>query len=207
MRRSRVIQFGALALFAAVGAPLRAQATPKIELAFGYECGDRFLVKNDGVQPVLVEYAPAGSRDRSQLHLSGKQSAEIAMAQDGNLDLFVGGNLVASAPKGNRPCAAVGTAPPGDSAVVRPPDQQPDHPPDTPQAPDSTAKGDSSTTVPNVFVYAPPSDIVLYPRNQYPSFYEHYPHPSAGPVGSGGYAGAAISRSVSSGKGSGRRHR
>ena len=115
MRRSRVIQFGALALFAAVGAPLRAQATPKIELAFGYECGDRFLVKNDGVQPVLVEYAPAGSRDRSQLHLSGKQSAEIAMAQDGNLDLFVGGKLVASAPKGNRPCAAVAAAaqPPG----------------------------------------------------------------------------------------------
>ena len=206
MLRSRVIQFAALALLVAVGAPLRAQAAPKIELAFGYECGDRFLVKNDGVQPVLVEYAPAGSQDRSLLHLSGKQSAEIAMAQDGNLDLFVGGKLVASAPKGNRPCAAVGTspvsgaappsgnAPAGDSAVVRPPDQPPDHPPDKPQAPDSAAQADSSTTVPAVFVYAPPSDIVLYPRDVYANFYAHYPHPSVGPSGPSGYARAASRR-------------
>src|SRR5476649_3058547 len=115
MLKSRVIFFGALSILTAAGAPLRAQASPKIELAFGYECGDRFVVKNDGAQPVLVEYAPAGSRDRSQLHLSGKQSAEVAMAQDGNLDLFVGGNLVASAPKGNRLCAD-NSAPAGGNA-------------------------------------------------------------------------------------------
>lgn len=203
MRRSRVIQGGALALLITIGAPLGAQAAPKIELAFGYECGDRFLVKNDGAQPVLVEYAPAGSQDRSQLHLSGKQSAEVAMAQDGNLDLFVGGTLVASALKGNRPCAAVVTPPVGDTTAVRPPGQ----PPDKPQAPDSTAKADSSLTVWTVFAFAPPSDIVLRPAGQFRDFYEHSPYPSAGPVGSGGYGGAAIGRSVSSSKGSGRGHR
>jgi hypothetical protein len=193
--RSRVIPFSALAFLAAVSAPLRAQAAPRIELAFGYECGDRFIVKNDGAQPVLVEYAPAGSRDKSQLHLNGKQSVEIAMAQDGNLDLFVGGKLVASAPKGNRPCGggsapASASAPASDTSVVRPPD----HPPERPQAPDSTTQGDSSTTVPPVFVYAPPTDIVLVLPHPYRSFYVYYPHPSVGPSGSGGYSRAVTRR-------------
>jgi hypothetical protein len=184
MLKSRVIFFGALSILTAAGAPLRAQAAPKIELAFGYECGDRFIVKNDGAQPVLVEYAPAGSRDKSQLHLRGKQSAEIAMAQDGNLDLFVGGKLVASAPKGNLPCSgsnapASASEPASDTSAVRPPD----HPPETPQAPDSTTQGDAPPTVPPVFVFTPPTDIVIVRPDPAPKFYVYYPHPSVGPAG------------------------
>ena len=209
MHRSRVIPFfGALALLCAVGTPLRAQAAPKIELAFGYECGDRFIVRNDGTQPVLVEYAAAGSRDRSELHLNGKQSAEIASAQDGNLELWVGGKLVASEPKGNRPCPASGKAQPAgnaqpsdsaqhsDTTVVRPPDQ--------PQAPDSTQQTDSTKRAPPVFIFGPPTDIVVYPRNPYDDFYPHYPHPSVGIYGPGGYARGGNSRAVAGGKGSGR---
>ena len=209
MHRSRVIPFfGALALLCAVGTPLRAQAAPKIELAFGYECGDRFIVRNDGTQPVLLEYAAAGSRDRSELHLNGKQSAEIASAQDGNLELWVGGKLVASEPKGNRPCPASGKAQPAgnaqpsdsaqhsDTTVVRPPDQ--------PQAPDSAQQADSTKSAPPVFVYAPPTDMFLYPPRPIGDVYPHYPHPSVGINGAGGYAGGGIRRAVAGGKGSGR---
>jgi len=221
MHRSRVIPFvGAIALLGAIGTPLRAQAAPKIELAFGYECGDRFIVRNDGAQPVLVEYAAAGSRDRSELHLNGKQSAEIASAQDGNLELWVGGKLVASEPKGNRPCAAsgkaqpngnaqptgnaqpsgnaqpTGNAQPSDTSVVRPPDQ--------PQAPDSAQQADSTKSAPPVVVYAPPTDMFLYPPHPFGDFYPHYPHPSVGIFGAGGYAGGGIRRGVAGGKGSGR---
>ena len=209
MRRSRVIPFfGAIVLLGAIGTPLRSQAAPKIELAFGYECGDRFIVRNDGTQPVLLEYAAAGSRDRSELHLNGRQSAEIASAQDGNLELWVGGKLVASEPKGNRPCPASGNAQPAgnaqpsdsaqhsDTTVVRPPDQ--------PQAPDSTQQTDSTKRAPPVFTFGPPTDIVLYPRHPYDDFYPHYPHPSVGIYGPGGYAGGGIRRAVAGGKGSGR---
>lgn len=215
MHRSRVIPFfGALVLLGAVGTPLRAQAAPKIELAFGYECGDRFIVRNDGAQPVLVEYAAAGSRDRSELHLNGKQSAEIASAQAGNLELWVGGKLVASEPKGNRPCPASGKAQPSgnaqpagnaqpsdsaqhsDTTVVRPPDQ--------PQAPDSAQQTDSTKSAPPVFTFGPPTDIVVYPRHPFDDFYPHYPHPSVGIYGPGGYAGGGIRRAVAGGKGSGR---
>ena len=73
MFKSRLIFFGALALLAAMGTPLRAQGTTQVQLAFGYECGDRFIVRNEGTQPVLLEYAAARSQDRSQLHLNGNQ--------------------------------------------------------------------------------------------------------------------------------------
>jgi hypothetical protein len=184
MLRSRVIFCGALAILTAAGAPLRAQSATKIELAFGYECGDRFVVKNDGAQPVLVEYAPAGSRDKSQLHLGGKQSVEIAMAQDGNLDLFVGGKLVASAPKGNRPCAVGGAPastiePASDTTTAR----APEPPPGMSPVSDSTAQTDTAKVVRPVFVFLPQTDIVIVAPSPV-IVYVHYPHPSAGPDGS-----------------------
>jgi hypothetical protein len=212
MRRSRVIPFGALALLAAIGAPLRGQAAAKIELEFGYECGDRFIVRNDGSQQVLVEYAAAGMQDRSQLHLNGKQSVEIASAQDGNLELWVGGTLVASEPKGNRPCAGA-TQPGGttlDGGSVQHPDstQHSDtgvvRPAGPPQVPDSTVQSDSTTTsVPTVFNYAPPTDIVLVPPQLRDPFHPYYYAPGAGSVGPGGLSAGTFARAVSGGKGSG----
>jgi uncharacterized membrane protein YgcG len=206
MRRSRVILSGALALLASAGTPLRAQTTPKIELEFGYECGDRFIVRNDGSQPVLVEYAAAGMQDRSQLHLSGKQSVEVASAQDGNLELWVGGKLVASEPKGDRPCT--GTTQPSGSAQHSDSTQHSDtglvRPADPPQPPDSAAQSDSTTKhVPTVFNYAPPTDCVLNPPPLRDPFHPYYYAPGAGAIPSGGPSGGAIGRSVSGGKGSG----
>jgi hypothetical protein len=211
MHKSRVIPFGAIALLAAIGSPLRAQAAPAIQLAFGYECGDRFIVRNDGAEPVLVEYATAGTQDRSQLHLRGKQSAEIASAQAGNLELWVGGKVVASEAKGNRPCAGSGNPPTADSAAppplaaAQPPNVT--QPPDPALPPDSTAKSDSASSAPGVVVYAPPPDYVLNLPNEYDHFYPPQSNAMIGAAGFGGNARGSIGRStVRSGSG-GRAHR
>ena len=184
MNKTRLVTLGAFTLLAAGQTPLRAQgATQTVQLAFGYECGDRFLVRNDGTNPVVIEYAMAGSEDRSRLHLNGKQSAEIASAQSGNLELWVGGKIVASEPKGNRACAGSQS---NGGVSVRP--IQPN---------ESTAAqpADSEYTAPPVVVSAPPYDY--YPYGYYPYDYYGYPYygyspyfyPSIGIYGGGFYRG------------------
>ena len=164
MTRTRFISLGALALVAVVQVPLRAQGSSQsVQLAFGYECGDRFLVRNDGTNPVVIEYAVAGSQDKSQLHLNARQSAEIASAQDGNLELWASGKMVASEPKGNRPCAA----PQNNGGVtVRP---------IGPYGATAAQPADPGYTEPQVVVSAPPPYYdYYYPYGYYP--YTYYPY-------------------------------
>ncbi len=165
MIKTRYIPLGALALVAAAHTPLQAQGSSQtVQLAFGYECGDRFLVKNDGANPVVIEYAIAGSTDRSQLHLNGRQSAEIASAQDGNMELWVGGKVVASEPKGNRPCGAPRRGASNNGVSVRPID---------PDAEMSAQPADSAYTQPAVVVVADrPYYDDFYPYGYYP--YQYY---------------------------------
>ena len=105
----------ALALMATASAALGAQQAPAVQLAFGYECGDRFLVKNDGNQPVAIEWKTVSGQDRSQLHLNAKESREIASASGDAVELLVNGKVVATEPKGNKPCGSNsgGTSSPG----------------------------------------------------------------------------------------------
>ena len=91
---------------AAASAALGAQQTPAVQLAFGYECGDRFLIKNEGTQAVSLEWKTVGSNDRSSLRLDAKESREIASASNDAVELWVNGALVATEPKGNKACGA-----------------------------------------------------------------------------------------------------
>lgn len=180
MHMSRFISLGALALVAA-SAPLRAQST-QVQLAFGYTCGDRFLVRNEGTNPVVVEYAVAGSQDKSTLHLGARQSAEIASAQEGNVELWVSGKVVASEPKGHRACAATRNARPNNNndVSVRPID---------PDAEMNTAPADTGYSQPAVVVVAPRPyyyDYGYYPYGYYG--YSPYYYPSIG-VRIGGFGG------------------
>ena len=177
MTKTRFIPLGALALVAAMHAPLGAQGSSQsVQLAFGYECGDRFLVRNDGTNPVVIEYAVAGSQDKSQLHLNGRQSAEIASAQDGNLELWVSGKVVASEPKGSRPCGAPQNS---GGVTVRPID---------PNANESTSVQpvDPGYSAPPVVVYASPA-YDYYPYDYYG--YSPFFYPSVGYYGGGYYGG------------------
>jgi hypothetical protein len=186
MTKTRLITLGAFALVAAVQSPLGAQGSnTNVQLAFGYECGDRFLVRNEGTNPVALEYSVAGSQDKSQLHLNGQQSAEIASAQTGNVELYVGGKVVASEPKGNRACGSSMTN--GSGVTVRPLDQS--------AAP--AAQGvDSTYVAPPVVVYAQPDYYYpyadYYPYSYYGYGYSPYFYPSIGIYGGGfgrGYIG------------------
>lgn len=184
MIRTAFISLGALSLVAVGRTPLRAQgaAQSSVQLAFGYECGDRFMVRNDGNNPVLVEYAVAGSQDKSQLHLAGRQSAEIASAQSGNMELWVNGKVVASEPKGNRACVAqngVNVAPLNQSEQAAP-------------------SSDSTYSAAPVVVYGQPpyyyDDYYGYPY-YYPYAYGYSPflYPSFGFYGRiGGFRGGAV---------------
>jgi len=185
MTKTRFISLGALALIAAASAPLAAQST-QVQLAFGYTCGDRFQVRNEGTNPVVVEYAVAGSQDKSTLHLNARQSAEIASAQEGNMELWVGGKVVASEPKGHRACGAARTARPNNSSdvSVRPID---------PNTEMNTAQVDSGYAQPEIVVAAPRPYYYdsFYPYGYYPyGFYGYSPYyyPSIG-VRIGGFGG------------------
>ena len=198
MTKTAFISLGALALIAAAHAPLRAQGSSQaVQLAFGYECGDRFLVRNDGTNPVVIEYAVAGSEDKSQLHLNGRQQAEIASAQDGNLELWVSGKVVASEPKGNRPCGAARN---NNGVIVRPIDPN-----------ESTAAQpvDSGYSQPPVVVYAPPRPYYdYYPYDYYYPYsyygYSPYFYPSVAIYARGGFGRGGFGRGAS---GRGRGHR
>jgi hypothetical protein len=162
MIKTRWMSLGALAMLATAHAPIRAQGTSQtVQLAFGYECGDRFLVRNDGTAPVVIEYAVAGSQDKSQLHLNGRQSAEIASAQDGNMELWVGGKVVASEPKGSRVCNARN----GNAVSGRPVEQS-----------EATEAQPADTTYrsPAVVVYGRPYDYFDYYDYGYPYPYAYY---------------------------------
>ena len=128
-RRSQVAVLAVLAVLAAASAalrgPLNAQATQDIaaaaqqlvQLAFGYECGDRFLVRNDGALPVDVEYGVAGDLERSKLHLTERQAVELSSGSDQAVELWVNGRIVATALKGKSACA---TNEVNSGVVVRP---------------------------------------------------------------------------------------
>jgi hypothetical protein len=186
MTKSGFISLGALALVAAVHAPLAAQGSSQVQLAFGYECGDRFLVRNEGNTPVTLEYAVAGSQDKSTLHLNARQQAEIATAQNGNLELWVGGKVVASEPKGNRACGAPQNNGNNGGVSVRPLD---------PNAQTTAQQSDTEYSQPAVVVVAPRAYDYYdwyYPYGYYPyGYYGYSPYyyPSVGIYSRGGFGG------------------
>jgi hypothetical protein len=200
MTKSRFISLGAFALVAAAS-PLAAQSR-QVELAFGYTCGDRFMVRNDGTNPVVVEYAIAGSQDKSTLHLNAKQSAEIASAQSGNMELWVAGKVVASEPKGNRPCGAARNGTYSNNGVnVRPID---------PDAAVAAQPGDTAYVAPEVVIAGPRpyyDDYYPYGYYPYPYYYGYSPflYGSIGIRGRGFIGGRGFVGRGGVGRGRGRR--
>ena len=187
MLKPQLMRLGALTLVATTSAvfrgPLHAQGTQaaqeQVQLAFGYECDDRFLVRNDGSQNVTIEYNVAGIAERSQLQLKGKQSVEISSPSPSPLELRVGGKLVSTAHKGNTVCA-----PTQPSVVVRPLDQRDATPSAQPASPPQAVYEPPPVYQPQT-VYQPqavyPPQVVVvdppYPVYAAPAPYYYYPYP------------------------------
>jgi hypothetical protein len=146
--------FGFLALAAsAARAPLGAQE--KVQLAFGYECDDRFMIKNDGANTVLLEYGLEGRGERTKVSIKGNESVEIDSKGPLPVELFVDGRRVAKEAKGNRACATA-TSADQPTVVVRPLDPRDDN---------TTVRVVEPVTVRPQVVYVDPwYDPFWYPR-------------------------------------------
>lgn len=105
----------AIATFAATLAAAPALAQPRTQLAFGYECDNHFVVRNDGSATTDVEYGVAGG-SRTPLRLEPRQSANIESASNAPMELWVNGRRVSTEPKGSKACAP----PANTDVVVRP---------------------------------------------------------------------------------------
>lgn len=113
LTKSAQYTIGALTL-ALMTAPLGAQtvrvlqpsqeARANAQLAFGYACDDQFALRNDGAAPVTVEYAIAGTDERGMVNVRAGETVELESASPNDVQLYIDGRLVASEPKGYRPC-------------------------------------------------------------------------------------------------------
>jgi len=111
-----------LATFAIFAAPLAAQSTVRqvppaslssqaaAQLAFGYQCEDKFALRNEGGSPVTVDYVVAGTDERGTVDVRANETVQLESRSQNDLQLYVGGKLVATEAKGNRACADVAVA-------------------------------------------------------------------------------------------------
>jgi hypothetical protein len=76
-------------------------------ITFGFLCDDRFVVRNDGTQPVDLEYAVEKGNEHTKLTLDGRESVELASKSKAPVELWMDGKLIAKADKGRRNCRDV----------------------------------------------------------------------------------------------------
>ena len=116
---------GSAALSATAAVPMAAQVvregartSPKdAHVTFGYLCDDRFVVRNEGPDPVRLEYGLAKNDERTSLSLNGRESVELLLSTSDDLNLYTGGKVIASARREYRDCDDVEG---GGHVVVRP---------------------------------------------------------------------------------------
>ena len=101
---------GALAIAALSAAPAAAQQAAKVQLAFGYECDNKFALRNEGTQLVNLEYAVAGTPERGTVSVKPNETVQLESASRNDVQLYVDGKLVATEKKGNRACAQAAVA-------------------------------------------------------------------------------------------------
>ncbi len=107
---------------AASGVPLGAQVTevsrrPIADIAhltFGSLCDDKFVIRNDGPNPVTVQYAVEKGEEHSPLTLMGREQVELESKSRDALELWMDGKLVAKAEKEGRKCRDL----PGNASVA-----------------------------------------------------------------------------------------
>jgi hypothetical protein len=102
----------ALALSISLPAALTAQVTELsrraiadiAQLTFGSLCDNRFVIRNDGANPVSVQYKVSGSNEMTSLQLDGRELVELESLSKQPLELWMDGRLVAKAEKERRSC-------------------------------------------------------------------------------------------------------
>ncbi len=98
-------------------------------LTFGSLCDDRFVIRNDGPNPVTVEYAVEKGTQHVPLTLEGREQVELESKSKDPLELWHDGKLVAKAEKEGRRCRDVA----GNASVAIAPLEVQGNPRDTEQ--------------------------------------------------------------------------
>ena len=89
------------------------EAQEPARLAFGYQCGDKFALKNEGTRPVDVEYGVVGASETGKVHLDPDQGVSLEPKSAGDLEIRVDGKTVATARNGHVACSS-------QTVIVRP---------------------------------------------------------------------------------------
>lgn len=113
--RTTPLAFALVAASASAGMTLGAQVTevarrPIADIAhltFGSLCEDKFVIRNDGPNPVNVEYAVEKGNEHTRLTLAGREQVELESKSRDALELWMDGKLVAKAEKEGRKCREV----------------------------------------------------------------------------------------------------
>jgi hypothetical protein len=100
---------------APVSSPLAAQITqiarrPIAEITqitFGSLCEDRFVIRNDGSNPVALEYKVSKGTEMTSVRLEGRELIELESPSKEPVELWIDGKLVAKAEKERRKCSDV----------------------------------------------------------------------------------------------------
>lgn len=77
------------------------------QLTFGYLCGDRFVIRNDGAEPVTLEYGVEKGTEHTKLTLNGREAVELESRSRADVELWMDGKLIAKAEKEKRSCKDV----------------------------------------------------------------------------------------------------
>ncbi len=76
-------------------------------LTFGSLCEDKFVIRNDGPNPVNLEYAVEKGTEHTRLTLNGREQVELESKSKEAMELWMDGKLVAKAEKEGRKCRDV----------------------------------------------------------------------------------------------------
>jgi hypothetical protein len=96
------------AAFALIAAPATGTAVLAAQeptrLAFGYQCDNKFALRNEGTRPVEVEYGVVGASEKGKVHLDPNQGVSLEPASAGDFEIRVDGKTVATAKNGHTAC-------------------------------------------------------------------------------------------------------
>jgi hypothetical protein len=75
------------------------------KVTFGYLCDDRFVIKNDGTQPVNLEYGLHDGNQLTAITVQPSESVELSSRSNAAVELWKDGTRIATAAKEPRSCA------------------------------------------------------------------------------------------------------
>jgi hypothetical protein len=79
------------------------------QVTFGYVCDDRFEIRNDGSQPVNLEYALQNAPQHTAITVQPGESVALSSRSSVPVELWKDGTRISTATKDQRSCANVNT--------------------------------------------------------------------------------------------------